>query len=111
MVVSTLVLAITGGGGTVITPPPPAPTDKGGVKDWVKQRLQDLGRLLGKLADKAAAALPGIIASIVSWLLSTAQKAVGWLAENLWALVVGIAGLVYLTAKDYMFLRLAPPKK
>lgn len=110
MVISTFVLAITGGG--VVTPPPPAGADKAGIKVWVKQRLQDLGRLLAKLAEKAAAALPGIIGSIVSWLLSTAQKAVGWLAENLWTLAVGIAGLLYLTARDYIFAKkLTPPKK
>jgi hypothetical protein len=100
-IVSTLALAITGGGGAAATPPPP-PANKSGVKEWAKQRLQDLGRLLGKLAEKAGAALPGIIGSIVSWLLSTAQKAVGLLAENLWVLVTAIAGMVYLTAKDYI---------
>jgi hypothetical protein len=102
-IISTLALALTGGGGAATPPPPPA--NKGGLRGWAKQRLQDLGRLLGKLAEKAGAALPGIIGSIVSWLLSTAQKAVGWLAENLWALVVAITGMVYLTVKDYMVRR------
>ena len=51
--------------------------------------------LLGKLASKAASALPGIIVSIVSWILNRAKEAVGWLSQNLWALIVGVGGLVY----------------
>jgi hypothetical protein len=105
MTISTILLAIIKGRRAAVSPSPPPPgADKGSVKEWMKARLQDLGRLLTKLADKAAAALPGIIGSIVSWLLTTAQKAVGWLAENLWALIVGVVGLAYLTAKDYMSL-------
>ena len=69
MAISTLVLALTGGasGGSAVTPPPP-PSDKGGLREWAKKTLQALGRVLAKLAGKAAVALPR---SIVSWLLST----------------------------------------
>ena len=91
MAISTLVLALSGGasGGHAVTPPPP-PTDKGGLREWAKKMLQALGRVLAKLAGKAAVAPPGIIGSIVSWLLSTLGKATRWLAEHLWALVVGV---------------------
>ena len=102
MAISTLVLALTrsvGGGGTVTPPsPPPAPSDKGGLREWPKKTLQALGRVLAKLAGKAAAALPGIIGSIVSGLLGTLGKAAGWLAEHVWALAVAVGGLLFLAA-------------
>ena len=81
MAISTLVLALTGGSAPVLAPKQP---DKSGLKEWVKKHLQALGRALANLAGQAAAALPGIIGSIVSWLLSTLGKTATWLAENLW---------------------------
>ena len=44
---------------------------------------------------KAAEALPGIIGVIISWILNRAKDAAGWVSQNLWALVVGIGGLIY----------------
>ena len=44
---------------------------------------------------KAAEALPGIIGGIISWILNRAKDVVGWVSHNLWALVVGIGGLIY----------------
>ena len=38
----------------------------GGAREWIKNRLKALLKLLGKLANKALAALPGIIGSILS---------------------------------------------
>ena len=103
MAISTLVLALTGGasGGSTVTPPPP-PLDKGGLREWAKKTLQALGRVLAKLAGKAAAALPGIIGSIVSWLLSTMGEAAGWLAEHVWALAVAVGGLLFLAARELL---------
>ena len=83
MAISTLVLALKCGGSALA--PAPKPPDKSGLKEWVQKHLQALGRDLANLAGKAAAALPGIIGSIVSWLLSTLGKTVTWLVENLWA--------------------------
>ena len=104
MAISTLVLAVTGGGaGGWGTPSPaPKPSDKGGVKEWVKKHLQALGRALAKLAGKVAAALPGFIGSIVSWLLSTLGKAATWLADNVWALVIGVGALLLVAARDWL---------
>ena len=45
---------------------------------------------------KAAEALPGIIGTIISWVLNRAAEVVGWVLQNLWALVVGIGGLIYM---------------
>ena len=38
----------------------------GGAREWIKNKLKALSQLLGKLADKALASLPGIIGSIIS---------------------------------------------
>ena len=99
MAISTLVLSLTGGS---VTPPTPPPSDKGGLREWAKKTLQALGRVLAKLAGKAAAALPGIIGSIVSWLLGTLGKAAGWLAEHVWALAVAVGGLLFLAAWEFL---------
>ena len=45
-----------------------------------KNKLKALSQLLGKLRDKALASLPGIIGSIISWILNRAKEVVGWLS-------------------------------
>ena len=81
--------AISGGGGE------PPPKDEKGLKEWVRNKLKALASLLGRLGIKAAEALPGIIGGIISWILNRAKDVVGWVSQNLWALVVGIGGLIY----------------
>ena len=100
MIIGVIVEAVipTTGGGTT---PPKSPSNEG-VKDWVKKQLHNLARLLANLAGKAAAALPGVIGSIVSWLLSATGKVVNWFGNNLWALVVLVAGLLYAAAKEWI---------
>ena len=100
MIIGVIVEAVIPGGGT--TTPKPPPKDGSGVKDWIKKQLSNLGKLLSTLAGKAAAALPGVIGSIVSWLLSTTGKIVNWFGEHLWALVVLVAGLLYAAAREYI---------
>ena len=68
---------------------------KGGVREWIKNKLKALSQLLGKLADKALASLPGIIGSIISWILNRAKEVIGWLSQNLWALITGVGVLIY----------------
>ena len=68
---------------------------KGGAREWIKNKLKALSSLLGKLAAKAGAALPGIIGSIISWILNRAKEVVGWLSNNLWALIKGVGVLIY----------------
>ena len=82
--------AISGGGGE------PPPKDEKGLKEWVRSKLKELASLLGKLGMKAAEALPGIIGGIISWILNRAKDVVGWVSQNLLALVVGIGGLIYM---------------
>ena len=68
---------------------------KGGAREWIKNKLKALSQLLGKLADKASASLPGIIGSIISWILNRAREVVSWLSQNLWSLITGIGVLIY----------------
>ena len=34
--------------------------------------------------------------AIISWILNRAADVVGWISQNLWALVVGVGGLIYM---------------
>ena len=83
-----------GGGGTAASGGPP-PKDENSLKEWIRSKLKALASLLGRLGIKEAEALPGIIGAIISWILSRAADIVGWVSQNLWALVVGIGGLIY----------------
>ena len=97
MTLGVLIEALLGG------PSASAPTSggtttsdkKGGAREWIKSKLKALSQLLGKLADKALASLPGIIGSILSWILNRAKEVVGWLSQNLWALITGVGVLIY----------------
>ena len=73
----------------------PPPKDEASLKEWIRNKLKALASLLGRLGIKAAEALPGIIGGIISWILNRATDVVGWVSQNLWALVVGIGGLIY----------------
>ena len=97
MAIGVLIEALLGGPSTS-TPTPQSTTTsdkKGGTREWIKNKLKALSQLLGKLADKALASLPGIIGSILSWILNRAKEVVGWLSQNLWALITGVGVLVY----------------
>ena len=48
----------------------------GGAREWIKNKLKALSQLLGILADKALASLPGIIGSIISWILNRAKEVI-----------------------------------
>ena len=85
--------AISGGGGE------PPPKDEAGLKEWVRNKLKSLASLLGKLGMKAAEALPGIIGGIISWILNRVKDVVGWVSQNLWALVGGLIYTYMVTRK------------
>ena len=99
MVIGVLIEALLGGPTVSTTTSGSSPADggdkKGGAREWIKNKLKALSSLLGKLAAKAGAALPGIIGSIVAWLLNHAKEVVGWLSQNLWALITGVGVLIY----------------
>ena len=99
MTIGVLIEAQLGGPDVVVETAGRSPADggdkKGGAREWIKNKLKALSSLLGKLAAKAGAALPGIIGSIVAWLLNRAKEVVGWLSQNLWALITGVGVLIY----------------
>ena len=77
MTLGVLIEALLGGPSTTSTPASQSTTTsdkKGGAREWIKNKLKALSQLLGKLADKALASLPGIIGSILSWILNRAKE-------------------------------------
>ena len=104
MAIGVLVEALLPGGGAAATSRGGGELpskDKKGLKEWIRNKLKALASLLGRLGIKAAEALPGIIGGIISWILNRAKDIVSWVSQNLWALVVGIGGLIYM----YMVMR------
>ena len=99
MTIGVLIETLLGGPTVSTTTSGSTPADggdkKGGAREWIKNKLKALSQLLGKLADKALASLPGIIGSILSWILNRAKEVVGWLSQNLWALITGVGVLIY----------------
>ena len=96
MAIGVLVEALLpGGGGAAASGGEPPSKDERGLKEWIRNKLKALASLLGRLGIKAAEALPGIIRGIISWILNRAKDVVGWVSQNLWALVVDIGGLIY----------------
>ena len=94
MAIGVMVEALLPGGGTATTGGP-QPKDETGLKEWLRNKLKALASLLGRLGVEAAEALPGIIGAIISWVLNRVKEVVGWVSQNLRALVVGIGGLLY----------------
>ena len=97
MTIGVLIEALLGGprGSTPTSQSTTTSDKKGGAREWIKNKLKALSQLLGKLAEKALASLPGIIGSIISWILNRAKEVIGWLSQNLWALITGIGVLIY----------------
>ena len=97
MAIRVLVEALLPGGGDAAAASggEPPPKDEKGLKEWIRNKLKALASLLGRLGMKAAEALSGIIGGIISWVLNRVKDVVGWVSQNLWALVVGIGGLIF----------------
>ena len=97
MAIGVLVEALLPGGGGAMASGggEPPPKHEAGLKEWIRNKLKALSSLLGRLGIKAAEVLPGIIGGIISWILNRAKDVVGWVSQNLWALVVGVGGLIY----------------
>ena len=95
MAIGVLVEALLPGGGAISGGGEPPPKDEKGLKGWIRNKLKALASLLGRLGTKAAEALLGIIVGIISWILNRTKDVVGWVSQTLWALVLGIGGLIY----------------
>ena len=90
MTISTIMLAITGafrgegrGRGSLLK-------DRGVLNKWLSRLADALKSLAGKVAE----ALPAIVGSVASAILSFIGKAVGFVAEHTWALIVFVGGLI-----------------
>ena len=94
--ISTLVYALTGSGAAGSGGGGASGGGGGGSesKSWVRKQFEHLQNLLKKLADKVVDALPGIIGSVVSWILSTAGKVIGYVGEHLWIAAIGLGVLL-----------------
>ena len=75
MTIGVLIEALPGGPSVFTT----SGSTSGGACEWIKNKLKALSQLLGKLVDKASASLPGIIGSIISWILNRVKEMVGCL--------------------------------
>ena len=100
MAIRVLIEALLGGASVSTTTSTSGGTSSGdkkgsGAREWIKNKLRALSQLLGKLADKALASLPGIVGSILSWILNRAKEVIRWLSQNLWALITGVGVLIY----------------
>ena len=97
MTLGVLIEALLGGPSVSTTRSESTTTSdkKGGDRAWIKHKLKALSQLPGKLADKALAALQGIIGLILSWILNRAMEVIGWLSQNLWVLITGVGVLIY----------------
>ena len=79
MAIGVLIETLLGGPSVSTSTPGGTTTSdkKGGAREWIKNKLKALSQLLDKLADKALASLPGIIGSIISWILNRAREVIG----------------------------------
>ena len=76
-----------GGERTEVSPP-----KDGGSAEKIDRLADALKRLAGKVTE----VLPTVVGSIVGAILSFLRKAIGFVAEHTWALIVFVAGLVRL---------------
>ena len=96
MTISTIVLAV----GSLFTPAAAVVAPGGPSGNYIPKKniarvgLEKVAQILKNLASAAVKALPAIIGSIVSFILSTMGKVVSWAAEHLYIVLVGVVGLI-----------------
>ena len=66
------------------------------------KQIKVTSRHVGKTREVGLISTPGLIGTVVSWLLNRASEAVGWLATHLWAFILAIGGLLFLAARTYI---------
>ena len=81
MIISTIVVSLTGGGGSGGAASPPK--DKNKLVECIKGKLKYLSDTFKRLEGKAVAALPGIIGSVFGAVLSFLAKAVTFKATHI----------------------------
>ena len=96
MTLEVLIEALLGGPSTTPTSESTTTSDKkDGAREWIKRKLKALSQLSGKLADKVLTSLQRTLGSIISWILNRAKEVVGWLSQNVWALITGVGDLIF----------------
>ena len=60
----------------------------------MKKWLRKLAAAFIRLTEKAVEAFPAIVGTVVGAILSFLGKAVGFVAEHTWTLIIFIAGLI-----------------
>jgi hypothetical protein len=73
---------------------PDTPSESVGVREYLKRALRWFSQLMKKLSTTALAALPGILGSIASHLITLLGGAASWLVQNLWLFVVALIAIV-----------------
>ena len=90
LTISTIMVAITGAFGVGVGVGSSPPRDEGVLNKWLKR----LAVAFKWLAGKAVEALPAIIKSVVSVILSFLGKVVGFVAEHTRTSIVFVAGRI-----------------
>jgi len=101
MIISTIALAITNlmSSTKPVAPipkpsPSPSPSPRRSFIDRLKGGLRKIASYLKSLAGKAAA-IPGVVGSVISWLFKSASQIVEVLANNVILLVIAFIGLLF----------------
>ena len=89
MIISTIVVSVTGGGSGAAPP-----KDKNKLVEWFKDKLKRLSIALKRLAGKAVGALPGIIGSLFGAVLNFLTKATNFVSTHVQAFLVFVVGAV-----------------
>ena len=63
---------------------------KGRARKCIKKQIKSPVTTIWEISRQSIASLPGIISSILSWLLNRAKEVIEWLSQNLWALITGV---------------------
>jgi hypothetical protein len=85
-------------------PPGSSRTSIDEIKDWTVDKLKKIAELLKKLAIKVAAAIPGFIGSLLSWILTTAADIFTFLAGHLWVLLIAGLGAAFTILQNKLLL-------
>ena len=98
MAIGVLIEALLpgGGGGAAASGGESPPKDEKGLKEWIRNKLKALASLLGQLGIKLLKlCLESLGVLSVGFSMHRAKDVVDWVSQNVWAVVVGVGGLIY----------------
>ena len=91
MTISAIILSVFSSSNPGVTPPTPDPKPP----NVVKRLLVKISSWLHELAKKALAALPGVIGSLISFILKKASEVMLFVSEHLIILVLALLAFIY----------------